>query len=49
MPALVEKHVGVSFAGVQLVKILRDHDAFGVRPRPVPIRLRKILRKIEAG
>src|SRR5206468_3793140 len=30
--ALVEKHIGVSFSGVQLVKILRDYDAFGIGP-----------------
>jgi hypothetical protein len=30
---LVEKQVGVSFAGVQLAKILRDYNAFSIRPR----------------
>ena len=33
LPALVYKQVGVSFARVQLVEILRDDDAFGIRPR----------------
>ena len=32
LPARVYKQVGVSCAGVQLVEILRDDDAFGIRP-----------------
>jgi hypothetical protein len=33
LATLVKKYVGVSFAGIQFRKILRDHDALGIRPR----------------
>jgi hypothetical protein len=32
LSALVEKNVGVSFAGVQLIEVFRDHLAFGIGP-----------------